>query len=90
MVALRYPSRYSLILRNWADSHGSSIEIVQAIMVLTDGDFVIAERIISHPTATEREEVVRMAFEIQYRDFPYPEYQDICLYWDEEKVYYGG
>jgi len=90
MVALHYPSRHSVVLRNWAEAHGSSIEIAQAIMVVVDGDFEVAERLLSSPTETERKKVVELAFEIQYRDFPDPEYQDVCLYWDEGKVYFGG
>ena len=66
------------------------LRILHCRAALVDGDFEVAERLLSSPTETERKKVVELAFEIQYRDFPDPEYQDVCLYWDEGKVYFGG
>jgi hypothetical protein len=85
-----YPSRFDTALNEWAVEVDTSIEILQAIMVMANGNRWLAERIFSSPTDCERERVGVLAFEIQYTDFPDPEYQDTCLYWDGEKVFYGG
>lgn len=88
MKKITYPSRYDEVLRQWADSRGSSIEIAQAIWSLSQNDPIKAERLWEEPSTSEIEEVTRLAFDIQYTDFPDPELQDICLYWGEQKVWF--
>lgn len=85
-----YPSRFDTALNQWATEVDTSIEILMAIMVIANGNRCEGERMHNSPSVYEKERIGVLAFEIQYTDFPDPEYQDTCLYWDGEKIFYGG
>ena len=80
-------SRHDAKLKEWCDETDCSIEIGQAIWFTAKNEYGRVNELLYNPTESELLDLTELAFQFQCLDFPDPELQDICFYWNGNKVW---